>query len=36
VNLYQISVIRTGQSSLLEPLLNQENITIFFDEFRPN
>ena len=36
VNLYQISVIRSGQSSQLEPLLNQENITIFFDEFRPN
>jgi hypothetical protein len=36
VNLYQISVIRTGQSSQLEPLLNQENISIFFDEFRPN
>ncbi|WP_159074935.1 hypothetical protein [Polynucleobacter acidiphobus] len=36
VNLYQISVIRTGQQSQLEPLLNQENITIFFDEFRPN
>ena len=36
VNLYQISVIRTGQSSQLESLLNQENITIFFDEFRPN
>ncbi len=36
VNLYQISVIRTGLSSQLEPLLNQENITTFFDEFRPN
>ena len=36
VNLYQISVIRTGQSSQLESLLNQENIAIFFDEFRPN
>lgn len=36
VNLYQISVIRTGQSSQLESLLSQENITIFFDEFRPN
>ena len=36
VNLYQISVIRSGQSSQLESLLNQENITIFFDEFRPN
>ncbi len=36
VNLYQISVIRTGQSSQLESLLNQENITIFFDESRPN
>jgi hypothetical protein len=36
VNLYQISVIRTGPSSQLETLLNQENSTIFFDEFRPN
>ncbi len=36
VNLYQISVIRTGQFSQLEPPLSQENINIFFDEFRPN
>ncbi len=37
VNLYQISVIRTGgQPNQLESLLNQENINIFFDEFRPN
>ncbi len=38
INLYQISTIRSSaaKSSTPESLLEQENINIFFDEFRPN
>ncbi len=37
IYLYQISVIRSSsESASLEKRLDQENINIFFDEFRPN
>ena len=38
IYLYQISTIRSSaaKSSTPESLLEQENINIFFDEFRPN
>ena len=38
VNLYQISTIHSSAAKFSTPesLLEQENINIFFDEFRPN
>ncbi|NCU80292.1 MAG: hypothetical protein EBV55_07295, partial [Burkholderiaceae bacterium] len=34
--LYQVSVVRAQTPSNPMPSLEQENINIFFDEFRPN
>lgn len=36
LSLYQISVIRTNQASTFTSSLDEENVNIFFDEFRPN